>query len=125
MSDVQALILPTKITVAGHTYTITYVTEWKDEDRTGLRAGDEPWGRAQHRTGVIEIWDKLSPEQQYATLLHEVIHCCEYVANVNLGERKVDRIANLLHGFLAANPGVLLAYLNHFQTGDSDACSPD
>jgi hypothetical protein len=96
-------ILPQNISIAGFVYSITYVSEWRGEDRVGLKPGDEPWGRTRHRDCVIEIWDQLSPQQQLATLLHEVIHCCENIADINIKERHLSRIANILHGVLLDN----------------------
>jgi hypothetical protein len=106
----QPRVLPQNVRVAGFTYHIKYVDHW--DDRKGLRPSDEPWGRTQHSECLIEIWDQLAPQAQTATLLHEIMHICEFVANVHLGERKLDRIATLLHGFLVDNQHVLALYSN-------------
>lgn len=106
----QPRVLPQNVRVAGFTYHIKYVDGW--DDRKGLRPDDEPWGRTQHNECLIEIWDQLAPQAQTATLLHEIMHICEFVANVHLGERKLDRIATLLHGFLVDNQHVLALYSN-------------
>jgi len=106
----QPRVLPQNIRVAGFTYNIKYVESW--DDRKGLRPNDEPWGRTQHNECLIEIWDQLAPQAQTATLLHEIMHICEFVANVHLGERKLDRIATLMHGFLVDNQHVLALYSN-------------
>jgi hypothetical protein len=106
----QPRVLPQNVRIAGFTYRIKYVDHW--DDRKGLRPDDEPWGRTQHNECLIEIWDQLAPQAQTATLLHEIMHICEFVANVHLGERKLDRIATLLHGFLVDNQHVLALYSN-------------
>ena len=103
-------ILPATVTVAGFVYRIEYVADWAETDRDGLKASDEPWGRTKHREALIQIWDKIEPQQQLATLMHELMHVCEFIANVNLGERKLDRVASLLHGALVANPDILAEY---------------
>jgi hypothetical protein len=102
--------LPQTVNIAGYVYSINYVHEWSTSDRAGLRPDDEPWGRTRHAECVIEIWDQLGPQQQIATLLHEIIHCCEYVTDVHLKERAVSRIANVLHGVLLQNQEIVRLY---------------
>ena len=57
------------------------------------------FGESDHRQRSIALADKQRPEEQSATLLHEIIHAVDEVFKAGLDERQTDVLA---HGLAQA-----------------------
>lgn len=69
-----------------------------------INNGDgEFYGRCNHGTNTIIINDSYSKEQREATLLHEVIHVVDNYAGLDLSERQVKGLANMLYQVIKGN----------------------
>lgn len=96
VGDVSKPSAPATIRVAGKVYVLEPV------ERNDL--GADRAGEANHRKLRITYDTAWAPCQQRDTVLHEVLHCCEAAAGIELQEQEVASIATLLYGVMRDNP---------------------
>lgn len=79
------IIIPKSVQVGGHTYSIKFADEMRDE-------GD--WGRVHHRRQVIEINPARPESQKFEALIHEILHLVNNVyLDSKLDEAELDSIS--------------------------------
>lgn len=88
--------LPDTIRVCGKDHSVTAVE--------GHALGVQQCGQIDHRALTITYDTTWAEAQQRDTVLHEVIHACDFAANLELSEAQVQTLAGLLYGVLADNP---------------------
>lgn len=98
--------LPQSVRIGYRTYAVKAISPIAATSR-------EMFGECDNCLGEIRIRADLDPVKQANTLLHEVLHACWYVANVDDGdnqERTVTALANILTQVWRDNPE-LVAFL--------------
>lgn len=87
---------PTSVRVAGKVYTLDPIAQ------NGL--GSDRAGEANHKKLTITYDTSWAPCQQRDTVLHEVLHCCEAAAGIELEEQHIASLATLLYAVMRDNP---------------------
>lgn len=88
--------LPEVIRVCGKDYAVQGI------ERNAL--GSDRTGECVHHNLTIIYDTAWAASQQRDTILHEVIHACDYTTRLGLDEPQVHALAGLLYGVLADNP---------------------
>jgi predicted transcriptional regulator len=96
------LDLPATVRISGLNFNIAVED---NEDFT-----DDLMGQYDHRRRLIRLSDRVTPEQQRATLLHEILHDIDQAVDADLTEHQVSSINRGLYAVLQDNPEVT-AYL--------------
>lgn len=65
------------------------------------------FGRCLHQQLKIRVCTDKPLQQQQDTLLHEVTHAYDLELGLDLGEKKVGRLATNLLGWMKDNPGLV------------------
>lgn len=68
---------------------------------------NEACGTIDEWPAEIKIFSLFDKQEQAAVLLHELLHGVEYFTGHDLGEEKIDGIANTLFLIFKENPHVL------------------
>lgn len=86
------MILPEKVKIGAHTYTIAHVREWKD-------MGEGTFGETDYLAETIRIRADLSDTSTFSTLIHEALH----VMNQTLDHELLDSLSEQMAQFLLDN----------------------
>ena len=88
----RALVMPipNKVKVGWKTYDVILA------DPT-LNGGDELYGQIDYDRCTITLRAAASPDQQRATLVHELLHAVSNMYGLNLDEKLVTDLANALY----------------------------
>jgi len=87
---------PSEIRICGKPYALESI------GRSAL--GADRVGEANHQELRITYDSTWALAQQQDTVLHEVLHCVEEAAGLELDEQTVASLATLLYGVLVDNP---------------------
>lgn len=95
----RALVMPipNKVKVGWKTYDVILA------DPT-LNGGDELYGQIDYDRCTITLRAAASPDQQRATLVHELLHAVSNMYGLNLDEKLVEDLANALYCVYKDNP---------------------
>lgn len=91
------MIVPETLRIGPYTYKVIEHDRLKDED------GTHCWGTIKYADGIINIETGHTPERTLTTLLHEVLHGLDDMADLGLKEKQVTRLAPVLALFLVEN----------------------
>ena len=75
---------------------------------TFLIPGENLWGLYEFEKKLITLCGALNDEDVFEVMLHEVLHGIEKIASLNLGEKRIERLAVYLADFLLTNKIVKL-----------------
>ena len=97
------------LNICGYDFNIIYKLKPRNET-------DEPIaGYTDHDKQVIMIADKLIPEQELSTMIHECLHAIAHISKVELSEEDVCRLESGLHNLFKHNTRICEAYLNLYR----------
>ena len=94
---------PRKLKILGKTHDVVYVAE-----DTDLIPGEILWGLYEFEKKLITLCGALNDEDVFEVMLYEVLHRIEKIASLNLGEKRIERLAVYLADFLLTNKIVKL-----------------
>jgi hypothetical protein len=89
--------LPSKVNILGQLWTVEIVLGLKDDEMNPVD------GLCVIERLCIQIEQTLPVERSREILLHEIIHCIEYVFDLELSERQVEKLARGLYGSFASD----------------------
>ena len=89
--------IPNKVKVGWKTYDVILA------DPT-LNGGDELYGQIDYDRCTITLRATASPDQQRATLVHELLHAVSNMYGLDLDEKLVTNLANALYCIYKDNP---------------------
>ena len=97
---------PTEVTIGPRKFTIEYHAHLLNGDKTQRLNGHIMYDQA-----TIKIDDGLSDQSTRLTIMHEIIHGVADAALVELDEKEVEILANVLTASLAASPEIVNMFL--------------
>lgn len=68
-----------------------------------LNGGDELYGEIDHIKNTITLRAVNTPDEECATLIHEVLHGIDVMYGISMEEEFVERLANALYTVLKDN----------------------
>lgn len=86
------MILPEKVKIGAHTYTLEQMHEWRD-------MGEDTLGETDYLAETIRIRTGLSDTSTFSTLIHEAMH----VMNQTLDHELLDSLSEQMAQFLLDN----------------------
>ena len=89
--------IPQKVNVLGQLWTVEVISGLKDDEKNPVD------GLCVIERLCIQIEHTLPVERKREILLHEIIHGIEYVFDLELSERQVDKLARGLYGSFASD----------------------
>ena len=92
----ESMTAPDSVRICGKVYKVKAI------ERNAL--GADRAGEASHQHLVITYDTSWALAQQKDTVLHEVLHCCEHAAGLELEEHTIASLATLLYGVAQDNP---------------------
>lgn len=87
--------IPKEIVVGAHSLGVTY----KDEEADGFSRG----GRLNNWTGQILLQKGMERSRQESVLFHEIFHEIDYQFNLELNEKTINTLSEMMYGVLKAN----------------------
>jgi hypothetical protein len=82
--------MPNEVNVGWKTYAV-------ELSPARLNSGGELYGQIDYDNGVITIRESSTPDQQKATLIHEILHAISEMYGLELEEKLVTSLANALY----------------------------
>lgn len=81
----------------------TYTVEWVDDLTDDADRNRKLYGQCHYGQQKIRLSKAVNPDSNTATFLHELMHAIDFVMQIGLKEKQVDRIATGLAMVLLDN----------------------
>lgn len=105
MSELPS-IFTDRIKIGWKEYAVQIVPSFQ----TLIDGGKECYGQILYDKCLIQLNENNSDEQNMVTLIHEIIHGIEDMYALEVGEEKVERLANALYSLIKDNSQLIRGF---------------
>jgi hypothetical protein len=104
MRPADPTLYPSEIVICDQVFDVVWCDELKGADGSNL------WGEINYTSGEIRLVQPHTESHARVCLLHEIIHGCSDIGNLDLDERQITVLAYLLSAVLRHNPQLVSLY---------------